>query len=131
MNITFFDDPEETPRPREDVRIKMIGLYVYPDLRRMAFALELTPFIERPCIDIRLENSLGQPAGSLSVIETLTPDFNLILHLRDQETADPYRLTAQIYYMTPDTERMDVDSQSVVFNAAEEGEKLFHFENEK
>lgn len=130
MNITFFDDPAEAPRPREDVRIKMIGLYVYPDLRRMAFALELTPFIERPCIDVTLENGLGQPAGSLSVIETLTPEFNLILHLRDQETTDPYRLTAKIYYTTPDTERMDVDSQSVTFNATEEGEKLFHFDEE-
>jgi hypothetical protein len=128
MNITFFDDPQEAPRPREDVRIKMIGLFVYPEARRMAFTLELTPFIERPCIDVQLQNGLGQPAGSLSVIETLNPVFNLTLHLRDQQTVDPYQLTAKIYYMTPDTERTDVDSQHVSFNATEEGEKLFQFE---
>jgi len=127
MNITFFDDSQEAPRPRENVRIKMIGLYLYPEVRRMAFALELTPFRERPCIDVQLQNGRGESAGSLSVIETLTPDFHLILHLRDQETADPYTLSATIYYATPDTERMDVDSQTVTFSAAEEGEKVFRF----
>jgi hypothetical protein len=127
MNITFFDNPQEAPRPREDVRIKMIGLYLYPEARRMAFALELTPFRERPCIDVQLFNGRGEPAGSLSVIETLTPDFNLTLHLRDYETVDPYELTVTLYYATPDTERMDVDSQTVTFYAAEEGEKVFKF----
>jgi hypothetical protein len=109
----------------------MIGLFVYPETRRMAFGLELTPFRERPCIDVNIKNGLGEPAGSLSVIETLTPDFNLTLHLRDRETADPYEMTVTLYYATPETERMDVDSQTVTFYAAEEGEKVFRFEESK
>jgi hypothetical protein len=127
MDITFFDDLQEAPRPREEVRIKMIGLFIYPEARQMAFGLELTPFRERPCIDVSIKNGLGEPAGSLSVIETLTPHFNLTLHLRDRETADPYEMTVTLYYTTPETERMDVDSQTVTFYAAEEGEKLFKF----
>jgi hypothetical protein len=94
----------------------------------MTFGVEVTPFRERPSIDVQVRNAYGEPAGSLTVIETLTPDFNLTFHLRDRETADPYELTVTLYYATPDTERMDVDRQSVVFSAAEAGERLFQFE---
>jgi hypothetical protein len=30
MQINFFDDPQKSPRSREDVRINQLGLYVYP-----------------------------------------------------------------------------------------------------
>lgn len=129
MDIKFFDDPLETPRPREDVRIRQIGLFLYPDLRRMAFGLELTPFVERPSIEVMITNGEGAPAGSLHVIETLTPNFNLTMHLRDQETVNPYELTAVLYYSWPDErEKETVDRRTVVFAVEEPGEQLFKFE---
>lgn len=127
MEIQFFSDPENQPRSREDVRIKQIGLHVQEEGRRLMFGLELTPFLERPCIDVEISNAEGKPAGSLSVIEQVTPNFSLVLHLRDEEATDPYQMRVVIYYTTPETERVDVDEQIISFNSAEAGELIFPF----
>jgi hypothetical protein len=131
MNIQFFFDPEDQPRSREDVRIKQIGIFVHEGGRQVTFGLELTPFLERPCIDVEMVNGKGEPAGMLSVIEQMDRNFSLILHMRDQEAHDPYTLLAVIYYTTPETEPVMVDKQAVVFNTAEEGEHIFNFEDEE
>lgn len=128
MDIKFFDDPLESPRPREDVRIRQIGLFVYPDLRRMQFGVELTPFLERPSLEVIIHNGGGSPAGSLHVIETLTPNFSLTMHLRDQETTNPYELTTVVYYSWPDKEKIEVDRRTISFEIAEPGEQIFKFE---
>lgn len=127
MQIEFFHDPLQQPKAREDVRIKQIGLYVHDDARRISFGLELTPFLERPSIQVAITNGVGKPAGALTVIETMTPNFSLIIHLRDEETVDPYELTAHIYYATPETDRLDVDHHTVSFNAAVSGESIYNF----
>lgn len=130
MDIRFFDDPLESPRGREDVRFRQIGLFLYPDMRRMMFGAELTPFVERPSIEVVLTNGDGAPAGSLHVIETLTPNFSLTLHLRDAETVNPYRLTAVLYYSWPDRDKIEVDRRSVTFHMTEPGEQIFAFETD-
>lgn len=129
MDIRFFDDPLEPPRPREDVRIRQIGLFLYPDLRRMAFGVELTPFVERPSIEVQIINGEGAPAGSLHVIETLTPNFSLTMHLRDPQTVNPYRLTATLYYSWPDKEKIEIERREVEFEVSKPGEMLFKFES--
>lgn len=128
MDIRFFDDPLQGPRAPEEVRILQLGLFIYPEARRLMFGIELTPFRERPSIDVRLTNGRGEPAGSLSVIETMTPNFSLNLHLRDRETVNPYELTAIVYYSAPDRDRTDIDQRTVEFDAFAAGEQLFKFE---
>ncbi len=128
MDIQFFDNPLQGPRAPEDVRIKQIGLFIYPESRRLAFGIELTRFIERPSIEVRILNGRDEPAGSLSVIDTLSPNFSLNMHLRDQEDANPYELTAIVYYATPETERQDVDQQTIRFDANQGGEHIFQFD---
>ncbi|MFN2139443.1 MAG: hypothetical protein ACK2U5_03130 [Candidatus Promineifilaceae bacterium] len=130
MDIQFFFDPEDKPRSREDVRIKQIGIFVHEGGRRVSYGLELTPFLERPCIDVEILNGQDEPAGMLSVIEQIDPNFSLVLHLRDEEAHDPYRLLTVIYYITPETDPVMVDKQIVTFNTAEEGEHRFPFEEE-
>ena len=76
---------------------------------------------------MEISNAAGRPAGSLSVIEQVTPNFSLVLHLRDEAANDPYELRTVIYYTTPETERVDVDSRVITFRSAEEGEQLFKF----
>ena len=127
MQIDFFDDPLQQPKSRDDVRIKQIGLFVHDDLRKFSFGLELTPFLERPSIEVSIINGQGQPAGALTVIETMTPNFSLIIHLRDEDSIDPYELTAELYYATPETERINVDRQTITFNTDKGGEQLFPF----
>ncbi|MEM7112918.1 MAG: hypothetical protein AAF614_10840 [Chloroflexota bacterium] len=122
-NITFFDDPlAQSPK---DVKIKQLGLYIYPDSRRVAVGFDLTPFIERPCIEITITNKYGEPAGSLNVIEPNATNFSLTMHLRDKMPTDNYKLTATIYYQTPETDREDGFSKTVTFDATQPGEQIF------
>lgn len=125
MDITFFDDPLEGPKPRDEVRIKQIGLFVYEDLRRVAVGVELTRFRERPSLEITIINARGEPAGSLNMIETLTPNFTLTMHLRDQEPTDHYELTAQIYYSHPEQERENYHRETITFAVVAPGEQIF------
>ena len=127
MHIEFFDDPRRQPKARDEVRIKQVGLFIHEDLRRFSFGLELTPFLERPSIQVTIRNGKGEPAGALTVIETMTPNFSLIIHLRDGDITDPYELTAEIYYATSETARLDVDQQTVTFSASTSGELTFGF----
>lgn len=128
MDIKFFDDPLEQPRPREDVRIRQIGLYIYPDMRRFAFGIELTPFVERPSVEVLIANGHGEPAGSLTVIETMTPNFNITMHLRDRETMNPYELTTVLYYSWPDRDKIEIQRQTITFEVVQPGEQIFRFE---
>lgn len=129
MDIKFFDDPLEQPGGREEVRIKQIGLHVYQDLRRMMFGVELTPFRERPSLEVNLHNGQGAPAGTLHVIETLTPNFSLTIHLRDAETTNPYTLDATIFYSEPEQAGREViERREVTFEITQPGEMLFKFE---
>ncbi|MBK6327228.1 MAG: hypothetical protein IPF56_15035 [Chloroflexi bacterium] len=123
MQIQFFDNPLETPKSREDVRLNDLGLYVYPDGRRVAVGFNLTPFLEKPCIEVRVVNERGEPAGWLNVIETIETNFSLTMHLRDKEPTQRYEVTAVVYYATPETERMDVHKLVKTFDATRVGEQ--------
>ncbi len=125
MDINFFDDPLQSPKSREDVRIEKIGLFIYEDRRRVMFGVELTPFLERPSLQVTITNADGIRAGSLNVIDTLQPNFSLTMHLRDAEVTDPYALTVVVYYATPDSERVDVHEVTVEFETAVSGELIF------
>ena len=110
MNINFFDDPLETPKSREDVRIKQVGIYLHEDRRRVAVGFELTPFLERPSIEVIISNERGERASSMSIIDTMNANFSVVMHLQDKEPTDQYELTAVLYYATPDTERIDIQT---------------------
>jgi hypothetical protein len=131
MNVTFFDDPMQGPLPPEEVRIKQLGLYIYPDKRRVAVGFELTRFKERPSLEVTIINAHGKLAGSLNVIETLNPNFSLTMHLRDQEPTEAYDIEVVVYYATPETEREDVYTARATFMAVEEGEQIFKFDEDE
>lgn len=126
MDINFFDNAFEIPKAREDVRFKQIGLFVYEDLRRVAVGMELTPFREPPCIDIKIVNSDGVIAGSLVLIEANSPNITLTMHLRDAEPTAEYELTAQIYYDHPEQKaRQNYHRESLRFPLTQPGEQIY------
>lgn len=108
MNIRFFDDPLESPNSREDVRIKQLGLFVFEDKRRVAVGFDITPFLERPSIDVDAVNANGQFAGTMTIVNANAPNFTLTLHLRDKEPTDSYTIRVTLYYASPESDRQDV-----------------------
>lgn len=123
MEIKFFEDPLEGPRSRDDVRIEKLGLYLFDDLRRVQVGFALTPFRERPSLQVSITNPQGEEVSSLHVIETLETNFSLTMHLRDPEPADSYTVSVTLYYATPETERQDIHTLSRALDATRPGEQ--------
>lgn len=119
MNIDFFDNPDETPRMREDVRFESLRIEVSPEGRRVAVDLVIVPFIERPTVELTLTNGEQKRAGLLTIIETLDRKIQVVMHLRDAHTVNPYTLDASLFYASVDEEmnRQKVDNLSLSFEA--------------
>lgn len=123
MRVQFFDDPLEGPRPRDEVRFNNLGLFVYEDGRRIAVGFDITPFMERPSIEVVVKNAQDVESASLSIIESLNRQFNVTLHLRDTTYLDPYTIEANLYYRSQDGEKTVVDSIARTFDVSNPGEK--------
>ena len=121
MEIKFFEDPLEGPQSREDVRIEKLGLFLFEDLRRVQVGFALTPFRERPSLQVTITNPQGDEVSSLHVIESLDTNFSLTMHLRDTEPSETYQVTVTLYYATPETERQDIQTISRTLDATKPG----------
>ena len=124
MNINFYDDPSLAPRTRDQVRIKQIAVFVHADgSRRIAVGFDLTPFIERPSLELWVRHEDGAWAGSVNIIETLDSNFHITVHLRDSVPTKPfYVIEAHLYYATPEQGRMVVDKKQLTFDASQGGQ---------
>lgn len=132
MAFNFFTDPSDPPRPREEVRLRAITLNIYSDLRRIAFGVELSPFKERPSLDVVITNAKGETVSSLIVIESMGPTFRLTMHLRDAEVTNPYKLVAVLYYTWPEkTEKQEIERREITFTVEGPEEIQFVFEVKK
>ncbi len=97
-NIFFFDI-DEPLRPPAEVEITALTAEPYPDGSRVRLTLKITPFQQRPNLEIYARKVGGPVVAELSVIESMTPNLEFTLHLRGvAETAGDYVLRAELYY---------------------------------
>lgn len=113
--IQFFDDPEQIAKPRQEVRFLGLQTQPYEDGRRLLVMFELTPFLERPSLELAIVNENGESAGTLHIIEALQPNFQLTIHLRDKQPTSFYTLYAQLYYAALEGDRLLVDQKKISF----------------
>ena len=121
--IDFFEDPLQDGRPRSEVRLNNLGLYVHEDGRRVAVGFDITPFAEKPSIEVTVTNARGEEAGHMTIIEAFQPNFHLTLHLRDEEPTEEYEVEAVLYYGGTDEPRMVVDSKQARFDVTQPGDQ--------
>lgn len=121
--IQFFDSSFEMPKAREDVKFNQVGFFVYEDRRRVAVGFDITRFLEGPSIEVNITNDNGEPAGTLTIIETSDANFSLTMHLRDKEPTDLYHVEATLYYNSPENERMDVFTHKATIDVSKPGEQ--------
>ena len=127
MHINFYDDPLQAPKTRDEVKLNQIGLYIYPEGRKVAVGLDITPFLERPSIEITVLNEHGERAAALTVIESLERNFTMTLHLRDKELTRLYQIQVVLYYSNVETrEWLTVDNQTATFDVTRPGELIAH-----
>lgn len=123
MRIHFYDDPNGGPKAREAIRFSRLGLYMYPEKRQVAVGFDITPFLEKPSIEVTITNELGERAAALTVIEAMQPNFSLIMHLRDQAATDIYQVEAILYYPSVEDGRQVVHQIEKSLDATQEGEQ--------
>lgn len=96
--MSFFDNPDEVPVPKEQVAIENVSFEPLPDGRRVRVSIRLTPFLDRPNLDISLLTPDGRQASSLSIVEALERHMDFTLHIRDRETLPEYVGRVELYF---------------------------------
>ena len=79
----------------------LLDLRANPDLdgKRLRVALDLTPFQQRPIIELDLTDSTGNEVASASIIEPVGWKLELTLHIRKAgPTNGIYELAASLSY---------------------------------
>ena len=99
MSDIFFFDTGESPQPRERVEIVALEALPYPDGSRVHIRVQMTPFLERPNLEIYAQKEDGPIVAEMSVIETMQHILEFTLHIRGvDEVAGDYHLTAELFY---------------------------------
>jgi hypothetical protein len=94
----FFNDPNQSHLPPEEVRLSDVRLAVYPKADRVRVRVELTPFTERPNLRVRISDTAGKVIAQSDILETMLPSLEFTLHLRAAEREKEYTLEAEVYY---------------------------------
>lgn len=109
MDLNFVD-PEEAPVPPEEVRVRSIELKPFPDGRRLRVQLDLTPFQQRPSLEVTIFDPEGAPVAVTNIIETIDPQLEFTMHLQRASQAGRYRMRVETAYQDGDTvDVKDVD----------------------
>lgn len=93
-----FVDPAEVPVPPDQVRVRRVELKPLADGRRLQVAIELTPFIDRPSLEVAVEDAAGVRVAETSIIETIDHQLAFTLHLRQPPEPGLYALQIEVGY---------------------------------
>ncbi|NDJ75895.1 MAG: hypothetical protein GYB65_06525 [Chloroflexi bacterium] len=101
MNVELFLQNNDNLLPRNEVKIESVAADPYPDRQRIKISVQVTPFRERPNLEIVIRDSDGSRVAGTSVIESMVFNMEFVLHLRN--VADPagnYTIQVLLYYDT-------------------------------
>lgn len=98
MSEIFFTDSSEAPVPPDEVRIRTLEAEPRPDGRRIDVRTALTPFQQRPNIEISIRNQEGHEVSTLSVVEAIDAQMDFTMHLRGPQGAGHYTMAMRVFY---------------------------------
>lgn len=122
-DLSFFDDPNLVPKPKDEVRIESIETQVYHDRYRIWVKIAVTPFRERPNLLLVTRDSHSKIVSELNIIETMHALMEFTLHLRGiEDPAGTYTLDADLFY---ENRNPPQDHKQITFTIPrEDGEML-------
>jgi hypothetical protein len=97
----FFQiDPNVERMLPADTRLLNVRAELYSNGKRLKVGLDLTPFQQKPYLDLVLTDSSGEIITTTSIIEPVNWNLELNLHIRKSSTSDNgvYKLTVVISY---------------------------------
>lgn len=103
----FLTDPDIERLPPADTRLLDLRAEPYPDGKRLRVTLDLTPFQQKPYLELTLTDSAGEVVVETSIVEPVTWGLELTLHLLKPGTTpgDIYKLT--VFLSFPDLGEID------------------------
>ena len=95
----FNNDPNLIRYPPAETHLLELRANPDPDGKRLRVSLDLTPFQQRPIIELELTDSAGNEVASASIIEPVGWKLELTLHIRKNgPTTGKYTLAASLSY---------------------------------
>lgn len=103
----FQTDPNVDRMLPVDTRLLNLRAELYSDGKRLKVGLDLTPFQQKPYLDLALTDSSGDLVATTSIVEPVNWNLELNLHIRKHSTScnGVYTLTVVISY--PDLGEVD------------------------
>jgi hypothetical protein len=96
--LNFFESTD-IPQPRSKIKIESVEATPYPDGWRVKMVIRVTPFQERPSLEIAVETIEGRRVAELSVIETMHRHMEFTIHIRGVPSpAGHYLVKTELYY---------------------------------
>jgi len=93
----FFPEDNLNRATPEETHITKLAVEPYPDGYRLHVHIEMTPFQQRPHLDVMLTNSDGEEVASANIVEPLNWKIEFTMHLRG-ELKNPYTMEAVLFY---------------------------------
>jgi len=106
MDVEFFnsgnnENGNQTPKPREEIKIEAVEVMPYRDGLRVQVSVEATPFRERPNLMLVIHDEDDNIVSELSIIETMHYNMEFTMHLRGVDSpVGAYALTVDLFYDT-------------------------------
>lgn len=107
----FFVDPDEARLPPGEVRLKSVKVTPIISVGRVRIELELTPFQQRPNVDLTITDLTGTEAAKTTILEAMLSKLELTMHIRQPEPGQEYQLDTRVYYQKlpqPSLEPVDI-----------------------
>jgi hypothetical protein len=98
MMDIFFSDPNDVPLPPDQIHIREFEARAYSDLKRVAVRYEISPFMEKPNIEISIENGDGDQLAELSVVEVMDTRMDFTMHLKGGMADEHTRARIVMFY---------------------------------
>jgi hypothetical protein len=96
MDFFLPEDHLQRATPAE-TRITLLNVEPYPDGYRLRVNIEMTPFQQRPHLEVSLKDAEGNEVASSSIVEPLSWKIEFTMHVRG-ELNNPYTLEALLFY---------------------------------
>lgn len=88
----------EDALPPDEVRITSLQIEPLADGRRVRVLVSVTPFQERPNLDVVILDELGHEVSSTCIVETMDFDMAFTMHIRTSEVGGAFTLVASLSY---------------------------------
>jgi hypothetical protein len=112
MDFFLPEDHLQRMTPAE-TRITALTAEPYPDGYRLRVKVEMTPFQQRPHLEVVLTDRNGDEVASTNIVEPMGWKLEFTMHIRG-ELENPYTLEAKLFYpdgpaAEPQTVQFDVE----------------------